>query len=59
MCKPKKLISLPRSWNEKEYKYKVVESTTPSAEVDELDEYIFVLRVRIGEYVDLCTALRY
>jgi len=54
-----KLRSLPRSWNETEYKYKVVESTTPSGEVDELDEYIFVLRMRIGEYVDLCTALCY
>jgi len=43
------LRSLSHSWNEKEYKYKVVESTTPSEEVDELDEYIFVLRVRIGE----------
>jgi hypothetical protein len=39
--------SLSHSWNEKEYKYKVVEPTTPSEEVDELDEYIFVLRVRI------------
>jgi len=48
-----KLRLLPRSWDEKEYKYKVVESTTPSGEVDELDEYIFVLRVRIGKYVDL------
>lgn len=53
------LRSLPHSWNEKEYKYKVVESAAPSGEVDELDEYIFVLRVRIGEYIDLCTALYY
>ncbi len=26
-----------------------------SGEVDELDEYIFVLRVRISKYVDLYT----
>jgi len=52
-CKAKKLRLLPRSWNEKEYKYKVVKSTMLSGEVDELDEYIFVLRVRISKYVDL------
>ena len=50
-----KLRLLPRSWNEKEYKYKIVEPPTPSGEVDELDEYVFVVRVRIGEYVMLCT----
>ena len=49
------LRSLPGSWNEKEYKYKIVKSTTPSEEVDELDEYVFVFRVRIGEYAKLCT----
>ena len=54
----RKLRLLPCSWNEKEYKYKIVEST-PSGEVDYLDEYIFVVRVRIGECVDPCTALRY
>ena len=58
-CKATKLKSLPYSWNENEYKYKVVESATPSGEVDELDEYIFVLRVRIGEDFDLCTAVYY
>ncbi|KAL2044108.1 hypothetical protein ABVK25_012460 [Lepraria finkii] len=47
--KPKKLRLLPRSWNKKEYKYKVVESITLSAEVDELDEYVFVARVRIDK----------
>ena len=52
-----KLTLLPRSWNEKEYKYRIVEPPTPSEEVDELDEYIFVVRVRIGEYVDLCPGL--
>lgn len=46
-CKPKRLRSLPYSWNEKEYKYKVVEFATLSGEVDELDEYMFVLRVRL------------
>jgi hypothetical protein len=30
------------SWGENAYKYKVVEPITPSGEVDELDEYIFV-----------------
>ena len=36
------------SWDEKAYKYKIVESTVPSGEVEELDEYVFVVRVRIG-----------
>ena len=50
---------MPCSWNEKEYKYKIAESTTALGEVDDLDEYIFVVRVRIGECVDPYTALRY
>ncbi|KAI9726527.1 MAG: hypothetical protein M1835_003773, partial [Candelina submexicana] len=47
-------------WDEKAYKYKVVDSTVPSGEVEELDEYVFVIRVRIDKkttdpkfYVDI------
>ena len=41
--------STPHSWNDKEFKYKVQDSP-PDAEVNELDQYVFVVRVRIGEY---------
>jgi hypothetical protein len=41
--------STPHSWNDKEYKYKV-EDSPPDAEVNELDQYVFVVCVRIGEY---------
>jgi len=54
-----KKLRLPhRSWDKKAYKYKIVEPTAPSGEVDELDEHIFVVQVRIGEWIELCTALR-
>ena len=36
------------SWDKKEYKYKVVESLTPTDEVNELDQYVFVARTRLG-----------
>jgi len=57
--KPQKLRLLPYNWNEKEYKYQIIESATPSGEMDELDEYIFVLRIRIGEYINLWITLCY
>jgi len=38
------------SWDEKAHKYKVVESSTDEADVNELDQYVFVARARIGKY---------
>lgn len=35
-------------WNEKKYKYKI-SVTTEAPEVSELDEYVFVVRSRIGK----------
>lgn len=35
-------------WDEKTYKYKIVEPIKPPGEVDELDKYVFVVRGRIG-----------
>lgn len=37
------------SWDARAYKYKIVESSTPTSEMDGLDEYIFVDRTRIGK----------
>ena len=42
-------------WNIKEYKNKIVESVAPKEELDELEQYIFVVRARIGEDADLHT----
>ena len=53
------LKPLPGSQNKKEYKYKIVESITLSEEVDKLNEYIFVVRVRIGKYIDFYIIPRY
>lgn len=44
---PKKLTPMLHSWDEKAYKYKIVESTLSSEVVEELEEYVFVIRVRI------------
>ena len=46
------LVQLRRmfySWDAKDYKYKIVESSTPKDEVVELDEYVFLVRKRLGE----------
>ena len=40
---------MPYSWDAKDYKYKIVESSTPKDEVVELDEYVFLVRKRLGE----------
>jgi hypothetical protein len=45
-------VSRPYSWNEKAYKYKIEESVKAVDEVGELDQYVFVVRVRIGEYIN-------
>ena len=37
------------SWDVKDYKYKIVESLTPKDDVAELDEYIFLVRKRLGK----------
>ncbi len=39
-----------RSWNEKEYKSKVEDSPQSVGEVNELDQYVFVVHVQISEY---------
>ncbi|OAF59670.1 hypothetical protein VC83_03769 [Pseudogymnoascus destructans] len=36
-------------WDAKAYKYKVVESVTPTDEADELNQYVFVVRGRIDK----------
>jgi hypothetical protein len=45
------------SWDVKAYKYKIVESITPPDEENELDQYIFVVRTRIGEYLSFGPSL--
>ena len=45
------MLIIMHSWDSKTYQYKIVEST-PIAEVTELDEYVFVVRTRIGECLD-------
>jgi hypothetical protein len=37
------------SWDAKDFKYKIVESSMPKDEVAELDEYVFLVRKRLGE----------
>jgi len=57
--KPNSTNNIPScSWDAKEYKYKIEESEQPGGEVDELDQYVFVVRVRIGEYQS-CRAFIY
>ena len=41
--------SILYSWNDKEYKYKV-EDLLLDAEVNKLDQYIFVVCMQIGKY---------
>ena len=36
------------SWNEKAYKYTIEEPPKPGDKVDKLDQYVFVVRARIG-----------
>jgi hypothetical protein len=38
------------SWDEKAYKYSIEESLKLVDEADELDQYVFVVRARIGQY---------
>lgn len=37
------------SWDKEEYEYKIVESLAPPDKETEYDEYVFVVRTRIGE----------
>jgi hypothetical protein len=39
------------SWDEKAYKYSIKESQKSVDEANELDQYVFVVRARIGEYI--------
>jgi hypothetical protein len=45
------------SWDKEEYEYKIVESLTLLDEETEYDEYVFVVRARIGESPSLCAKL--
>jgi len=38
------------SWDSKTYDYKIAESIKPSDSVTDLDQYVFVVRQRIGKY---------
>ena len=42
---------LPYSWDEKAYKYSIEESPKSVDEASELDQYVFVVRARIGQYI--------
>jgi hypothetical protein len=37
------------SWDAKDYKYKIVEPSKPKGEVAELDQYVFIVRKRLGK----------
>ncbi len=39
------------SWDEKAYEYSIEESQKSVDEANELDQYVFVVRARIGEYI--------
>src|ERR1700712_6056807 len=39
------------SWDEKAYKYSIKEPAKSVAEGNELDQYVFVVRARIGQYI--------
>lgn len=43
------LIEIVCSWDDKTYKYTVVESPKPKG-IDNLDQYVFVVRGRVGMY---------
>jgi hypothetical protein len=47
-----------RSWDSKAYEYKIVDSV-PSPDVSELDEYVFVVRKRVGKcsHALICASL--
>jgi hypothetical protein len=47
------------SWDKEEYEYKIVESLIPLDEETEYDEYVFVVRARIGESPNLCAKLSF
>ncbi|KAF2174657.1 P-loop containing nucleoside triphosphate hydrolase protein [Zopfia rhizophila CBS 207.26] len=51
-------------WDKKAYKYKIAEPVAPTGEVTELDQYVFVIRVRIDKstkeptsYIDIKSEL--
>jgi hypothetical protein len=39
------------SWDEKAYKYSIEESQKSVDKANELDQYVFVVRARIGQYI--------
>lgn len=41
------------SWDSKAYKYTTVQSSKPSEETNELDEYVFVVRTRFGKSANI------
>jgi hypothetical protein len=42
---------LSYSWDDKAYKYSIEESPKSVDEANELDQYMFVVRARIGQYL--------
>jgi hypothetical protein len=44
-------VILLHSWDEKAYKYTIEESPKLVDEANELDQYVFVVRARIGQYI--------
>lgn len=46
-----------RSWDKEEYEYKIVELLIPLDKETKYNEYIFIVRARIGESPSLYTKL--
>ena len=45
------------SWDAKMYEYKITESSKPSDELTDLDQYVFVVRQRVGKFIEVCVHL--
>lgn len=41
------------SWDAKAYEYKIAESSNPVNRLNDLDQYVFVVRQRVDKYVDI------
>lgn len=41
------------SWDAKAYEYKIAESSDPADGLNDLDQYVFVVRQRVGKYTDI------
>ena len=45
------------NWDEKAYKYSIEESPQSVDKANELDQYVFIVRARIGQYIHSKRAL--